>query len=181
MNPVYPRNSWFWVVDMTYNNQHLHCNLVPAGIYLYPIRPITCTVRVEVGKTFCRRDVGNPPFYRTPQWLPVKAYLPLLHLCALAVQFAACEKIINWSIVRSCGEYEQWEHEGTAEMAEFSAGLQTRQEVRFVILLFLLLLGGKFYEFFMTIGLAIPPLTVKNSGGGALIRDRALNRANTVT
>ena len=33
----------------------------------------------------------------------------------------------------------------------------------------------------MTIGLAIPPLTVKNrggGGGGALIRDRALNRAN---
>ena len=47
-------------------------------------------------------------------------------------------------------------------------------------LLFLLLLGGSFYEFFMTIALAIPPLTLKNRGGGALIRDRALNRANTV-
>ena len=36
-------------------------------------------------------------------------------------------------------------------------------------------------EFFMTIALAIPPLTVKNKGGGvALIRDRVLNRANTV-
>ena len=32
----------------------------------------------------------------------------------------------------------------------------------------------------MTIALAIPPLTVKNRGGGALIQDRALNRANTV-
>ena len=51
-------------------------------------------------------------------------------------------------------------------MAEFSAGLQTWQEERNVILLFLLLLGGGFYEFFMTIALAIPPLTVKNRGGG---------------
>ena len=63
-------------------------------------------------------------------------------------------------------------------MAEFSAGLQTRQEERYVILLFLLLLGGggggEFYEFFMTIGLAIPPLTVKNRGD-TLIWDRALN------
>ena len=59
-------------------------------------------------------------------------------------------------------------------MAEFSAGLQTQQEKRYVILLFLLLLG-----FFMTIALAIPPLTVKNRGD-ALIWDRAFNRANTV-
>ena len=39
--------------------------------------------------------------------------------------------------------------------------------------------GGKFYEFFITFGLAIPPLTVKNRGD-ALIWDHALNRANTV-
>ena len=63
-------------------------------------------------------------------------------------------------------------------MAEFSAGLQTRQEERYVILL--TSSGGKFYEFFMTIGLAIPPLTVKNKEGGVLIRDLALNQANTV-
>ena len=48
-------------------------------------------------------------------------------------------------------------------MAEFSAGLQTRQEdegnCNFAILTSS---GGKFYEFFMTIVLAIPPLTVKN-------------------
>ena len=64
--------------------------------------------------------------------------------------------------------------------------LQTRQEERYVILLFLLLLkggggggeGGG--EFFMTIELAISPLTVKIRGGGALIRDHALNRANMV-
>ena len=49
-------------------------------------------------------------------------------------------------------------------MAEFSAGLQTQQKERYAILLFLLL-GGSFYEFFMTIALAIPPLTVKNKGG----------------
>ena len=47
-------------------------------------------------------------------------------------------------------------------MAEFSAGLQTLQEERYVISLFLLLLGGKIYEFFMTVALAIPPLTMKN-------------------
>ena len=58
-----------------------------------------------------------------------------------------CEKIANWSIVRSCGEYEQWEREGTTEMEELSAGLQTQQEERYVILLFLLLLGGSFTSF----------------------------------
>ena len=50
-------------------------------------------------------------------------------------------------------------------MVEFSAGLQTRQEERYVILL--TSSGVKFYKFFMTIGLAIPPLTVKNKGGCA--------------
>ena len=54
----------------------------------------------------------------------------------------ACEKIVNWSIVRSCGEYEQCEPKGTAEMAEFSSGLQIQQEERCMISLFLLLLGG---------------------------------------
>ena len=33
----------------------------------YRICPIKRTVQVEVGKSFCRRDVGNLPFYRTPQ------------------------------------------------------------------------------------------------------------------
>ena len=64
-------------------------------------------------------------------------------------------------------------------MAEFSAGLHTRQEERYVTLRFLLPLGGIFTSFFMTIALAIPPLTVKNKGD-AFIQDRALNRANTV-
>ena len=31
-----------------------------------------------------------------------------------------------------------------------------------MISLFLLLLGGKFYKYFMTVALAVPPLTVKN-------------------
>ena len=68
-------------------------------------------------------------------------------------------------------------------MAEFSAGLHTGQEERYVTLRFLLPLGGSFTSFFMTIVLAIPPLTVKNRGvgvGGALIQDRVLNQANTV-
>ena len=45
-------------------------------------------------------------------------------------------------------------------MAEFSADLQTRQEERYVTWRFLLL-GGSFTSFFMTIALAIPPLTIK--------------------
>ena len=49
-------------------------------------------------------------------------------------------------------------------MAEFSAGLHIRQEERYVTLNFLLLLGGSFTSFVMTLGLAIPPLTVKNGG-----------------
>ena len=87
-----------------------------------------------------------------------RSVFPLLHYCALAVQRAcrnntACNKIIIWSIVRSCGDYEQGELEGTAEMVEFSAGLQTQQEERYVISLFLILLGGSFTRFFMTFAL----------------------------
>ena len=52
------------------------------------------------------------------------------------------------------------ERYGTAEIAEFSAGLQTRQEER-CDFAFLTSSRGKFYEVFMTIALAIPPLTVK--------------------
>ena len=66
---------------------------------------------------------------------------------------------VYWSKTRSCGEYEQREHEGTAEMAEFNVGLQTWQEERYVITLFLLHLGGSFTSF--TVALAVPPLTVK--------------------
>ena len=43
-------------------------------------------------------------------------------------------------------------------MAEFSAGLQKRQEERYVISLSLLLRG----KFFMTVALATPTLTMKN-------------------
>ena len=39
--------------------------------------------------------------------------------------------------------------------------------------------GGKFYEFFMTVALAIPPLTMKNRPC-ALIQACALNWKNTV-
>ena len=42
----------------------------------------------------------------------------------------ARNEIVDWSITRSCGECEQREHQGTAEMAEFNAGLQTQQEER---------------------------------------------------
>ena len=59
----------------------------------------------------------------------------------------ASNEIIDWSIAQLCGEYEQPKHEGTAEMAEFNAGSQTWQEERYVILLYLLLLGGSFTSF----------------------------------
>ena len=64
-------------------------------------------------------------------------------------------------------------------MAEFSAGLQTQQEERHVILLLLTSSGGKFYEFFNTVALAVPPLTVKNRGC-MLSRSCVLNLKNTV-
>ena len=62
-------------------------------------------------------------------------------------------------------------------MAEFSAGLQKRQ--KYIIFAFLTSSGGKFYEFFMTFVLAIPPLTVNNRPC-ALNWACALNRKNTV-
>ena len=46
-------------------------------------------------------------------------------------------------------------------MAEFSTGLQTRQEERYVIW-FWLLLGGD-----LTLALAGPPISAKNRGGCA--------------
>ena len=59
----------------------------------------------------------------------------------------ACNEIVDLSITQSCGEYEQRERKGTAEMADFNAGLQTRQEERYVISFFLLLLAGSFTIF----------------------------------
>ena len=64
---------------------------------------------------------------------------------------------------------------------EFNAGLQTRQEERYVILLFLLLLGGSFTSFSWHLrwSVVIHPLTVKYRPC-ALIWACALNRKNTV-
>ena len=58
----------------------------------------------------------------------------------------ACNKIVDWSIARSCNKYEQRDRKGTAEMAEFNAGFLTSSGVKF----------------FMTVALAVTPLTVKN-------------------
>ena len=108
---------------------------------------------------------------------------PLRSRCSVSLDVCsynrACE-IINWSILRPCSEYEQWEREGTAEIVEFGTGLQTRQEERYVIMLFLLLMGGKFCEFFLAFALVIHPLTVKNRPC-ALIWACAFNWKNTVT
>ena len=65
-------------------------------------------------------------------------------------------------------------------MAKFRAGLQTWQEERYVILLFLLLLGEVLRVFFITFALVIPPLTMKNRPC-ALIWACVLNRKNTVS
>ena len=143
-------------------------------------------MRIEVGSFFWSRGIDDLPFDHTPQWLPIGEHWPLLHLCALAVQLASdvcsyncAREIVIWSKLRPCGEYKQWERKGTAEKAEFSAGLQTRQEERYVILLFLLLLGGSFLSFCVTFALVIHPLTKKNRPC-ALIRSCALKRKNTV-
>ena len=56
---------------------------------------------------------------------------PFRSRCSVSLDVCSynrAREIINWSIVRSCGEYEQRERERTAEIVEFSAGLQTQQE-----------------------------------------------------
>ena len=142
-------------------------------------------MRIEVENFFWSRGIDDLPFNRTPQWLPIGEHWLLLRLCALAVQLAS--DVCCYNSAHEIGQYydhatknEQWEHEGTAEIAEFSTGLQTRQEERFVILLFLLFWGEEVRkEFFKTFALVIHPLTVKNRPC-ALIRSCALNRKNTV-
>ena len=125
------------------------------------ILPIKRTVRIEVENFFWSRGIDDLPFNRTPQWLPIGEHcsLNILRLCALAVQLASdvccynhAREIVNWSKLRPCGEYEQWEHAS----------------------------GGKFYEFFVTFALVIHPLTMKNRPC-ALIRSCALNRKNMVS
>ena len=137
-----------------------------ADVFNYRILPIKCTVQVEVGNFLWSRDVGNLRFtaHLNDCWSE-----SIGRYCSFALSL--------FSIVRSCGEYEQLEREGTAEIAQFSAGLQTRQEERYVISLFLLLLGGSFTSF--SWHLVIPPLTMKNRPC-ALIWTCALNRKNTV-
>ena len=135
----------------------------------YRILPIKRTVRIEVGNFFWSRGIDNLPFNRTPQWLPIGEHWSLLRLCALAVQLAsdvcsynrACE-IVNWLILRPCGEYEQWEREGTAELQN-SALVCRHGKRKGMYFAFLTSSGGKFYEFFVTLNaLVIHPLTVKN-------------------
>ena len=64
-------------------------------------------------------------------------------------------------------------------MADINTSFQTRQEERYVISLFLLLLGGSFTRFFKTVLLAVPPLTLKNRGC-VLNQSFKLNRKNVV-
>ena len=85
-----------------------------------------------------------------------------------------CEKIVNWSIIRSCGEFEQWERGGTAEMAEFSAGWQTGQEEMYVISYF----WGEVLRVFHDI-CAGHSSSNREKLACALIRVCVLNRANT--
>ena len=79
---------------------------------IYHVLPINGTVRVEVGKNFSRRDVGNLTTHlndcRSESIGRYCAFeLSLFSLLRVNKTFAACEKIVNWSIIRSCGEYEQ--------------------------------------------------------------------------
>ena len=71
---------------------HNNMNKGTLNIYSSPTFDILIKrmVRVQVGKFFwsISDSVSDLPFYRTPQSLSVGAKWPLLHLCALAVQFA---------------------------------------------------------------------------------------------
>ena len=92
-----------------------------------------------------------------------------------------CNEVVDWSMARSCicAEYGQREREGTADRVELNAGLQTRQKERYVILFFNSS-GGRFYIRISSNALALPPLSVKNRGGGGVNRLCAFNRKNTV-
>ena len=91
----------------------------------------------------------------------------------------ACNEVVTWSIARICTKYEQRERDGTADREELNAGFQKRQEERYVIWLFLLLLGGGFSTYITGV-LAIPPLHEK-IGGCALNQLCALIWKNMVT
>ena len=108
---------------------------------------------------------------------------PLRSCCSACLDIcrnkSACEKIVTWSIVQSCGEYEQWEGEGSAEMAEFSAGLQKRQGERYVISLFFYFFWGEVLWVFHDICAGHSPSNHEKLAC-ALIRVSALNRANMV-
>ena len=144
-------------------------------------------MRIEVGNFFWSRGIEDLPFNCTPQWLPIGEHWSLLRLCALAVQLASdvcsynrAREIVNWSKLRPCGEYEQWEREGTAEIAGIQRWFADMARGKVCNFAFLTSSGGKFYEFFVTFALVIHPLTVKNRPC-ALIRSCALNRKNTVS
>ena len=79
---------------------------------------------------------------------------PLRSRCSVSLDvysYNHAREIVNWSIVRPCSEYEQWERKGTAEIAE-TAGIQrwfadTARGKVCNFAFFLLPLGGSFKSF----------------------------------
>ena len=136
-------------------------------------------MRIGVGKFFWSRRIDDLPFNRTPQWLSIGEHWPFLHSRCSVSYNHACE-IVNWSIVRTCGEYEQWER---AQRNCWNCGIQRwfadTARGKVCNFAFLTSSGGKFYEFFVTFAMVIHPLIVKNRPC-APIGAYALNRKNTV-
>ena len=137
-------------------------------------------VQIEVGNFFWIRGIDDLPFNRTPQWLPIGEHRSLLRLCALAVQLASdvcsynrAREIINWSILRPCGEYEQW----NCGIQRWFADTARGKVFNFAFYYFF---WGEVIRVFVTFALVIHPLTVKKRSC-ALIWGCALIRKNTVT
>ena len=141
-------------------------------------------VRVEVGKIFCGRDVGNLLFYRTPQLLPIGVYWPSLHL--LHSLFSLLRRLphVKRSLIGQLYDHvANMNSESAKELLKLrNSALVCRHSKRKGMLFrfsYFFWGVGKFYKFFMIVALAIPPLTVKNRPC-VLIRVCALNRKNTV-
>ena len=87
---------------------------------------------------------------------------PLRSRCSVCLE--VCRMCRAWRKCWNCGIQRWFADTARGKVCDFA---------------FLTFSRGKFYEIFMTVALAIPPLTVKNSPC-ALIRACALNRKNTV-
>ena len=100
-------------------------SLIYVKFETYRIRLIKRTVRVEVGKIFCRRGFVKHQYNHTPQLVPIAVlctatrngsygrHLYTFSFSLLAWTLAAnkpvCNKVVDWSISQSCfgAEYRE--------------------------------------------------------------------------